>query len=170
MPSRLQRAGSPIHQTTRCGTGKRPRGYANEVRADLTHSIKLVNTGTFYICREMKREIISTEKNVLLCATYIPPLESPYVIDDSFSILEVEINHFQAQEHVLVCGDLNARTGQEHDTLSTQGYKHLLTGGDSIPSKICPLRHNYEKTTNKNRPQLLQLCHTLGLYIVNGRL
>ena len=43
---------------------------------------------------------------------YIPPLESPYFNEDSFSILEGEIYHFQVQGHVLVCGDLNARTGQ----------------------------------------------------------
>jgi hypothetical protein len=65
--------------------------------------------------------MISAEKNVLLCATYITPLESPYLNEDSFSILEGEINHFQAQGHVLVCGDLNARTGQESDILSTRG-------------------------------------------------
>ena len=70
--------------------------------------------------------MISTEKNVLLCATDIPPLESPYFNEDSFSILEGEINHFQAQGHVLICDDLNARTEQEPDTLSTQVDKHLL--------------------------------------------
>ena len=77
--------------------------------------------------------MILTERNVLLCATYIPPLESPHFNDGSFSILEGEINHFQAPGHVLVCGDLNARTGQEPDTFSTQGDKHL-PGGDSIPT------------------------------------
>jgi hypothetical protein len=85
---------------------------------------------------------MSTEKNVLLFATYIPPLESPYFHEDSFSPLEGDINHFQAQGHLLVCGNLNARIGQEPDTFSTQGDKHL-SGGDIIPSPICPLRHNY---------------------------
>jgi hypothetical protein len=51
------------------------------------------------------------------------------------SILEGEINSFLAQGHELVCDDLNARTGQEPDTLSTQGDKHL-PGDDSIPSPI----------------------------------
>ena len=104
-----------------------------------------------------------------MCYLYPPHLESPYFNEDSFSILEGEINHFQAQGHVLVCGDLNARTGQEPDTLSTQGDKHLPTG-DSIPFHICPPRHNYDNITNKNGSQLLQLCRMLGMYIVNGRL
>ncbi len=31
-------------------------------------------------------------------------------------------------------------------------------------------RHSYDKTTNKSGTHLLHLCHTLGMYIVNGRL
>jgi hypothetical protein len=62
-----------------------------------------------------------------------PPLESPYFNEDSFFILDVEINHFQTQGHVLVCGDLNARTGKSLDTLSKQSDKHL-PGGDVISS------------------------------------
>ena len=72
-----------------------------------------------------------------------PPIESPYFNKDSFSILEGEINHFQVKGHLLECGELNTRTGQEPDTLSTQGDKHL-PAGDSIPSHICPPRHNYD--------------------------
>jgi hypothetical protein len=89
-------------------------------------------------------EIISTEKHFLICTIYIPPIDSPYFNNDSFSILEQEINHFQDQGHVQVCGDLNARTGEEPDTLSTQGDKHL-PGGYSFPSQICPL----DTTTTK---------------------
>ena len=61
--------------------------------------------------RVVEREwptIILREKHVLLCATYILPLESPYFNEDSFSILEGEINNFKAQGHVLVCGDLQS--------------------------------------------------------------
>jgi hypothetical protein len=127
-------------------------GILISYRADLTHTIKIVKTGMFYIWLEMNKETISTEKNFLLCATYVPSIESPYFNNDSFSILEGLSNHFPAQGHTLVCGDLNARTGQEPDTLSTQGDKHL-PGGDSIPSQICPPRHNNDKTINKNGSQ-----------------
>ena len=82
--------------------------------------------------------MIATEKNVLMCATYIPPIESPYFNDDSFSILEGEINNFQAQGHVLVCGDRNARTGQESDTLSTQGDNTYLEV-TTFPPPYAPL-------------------------------
>ena len=71
----------------------------------------------------------------VLPISYIPPLESPYFNEDSFSILEGEINHFYAQRHVLVCGDLNARTGQEPDTLSTISEQQIQSLLDNFLDK-----------------------------------
>ena len=90
--------------------GRASGGMLIWYRADLAHSIILIKTGTFYIWLEIQKEFLLTEKHVLLCATYISHPESPYFNEDSFSTLEGEINNFQAQGHVLVCGDLNART------------------------------------------------------------
>ena len=64
----------------------------------------------------MYKEIISTEKNVLMYATYIHAIEFLYFNDDSFSILERERNNFQAQGHVLVCVVQFWHLGQEPDT------------------------------------------------------
>lgn len=63
---------------------------------------------------------------------YIPPSESSYYKEESFSILEEVISPFQAQGNVLICGDLNAMTGEEPDTITTQGDKHIPTNF-SIP-------------------------------------
>ncbi len=53
-----------------------------------------------------------------MCAAYIPPSESPYHNENSFSILEDEISYFQTQGNILICGDLNARTGTEPGKLT----------------------------------------------------
>ena len=90
-----------------------------EMRGDLTHAIKVMKTGTFYIWLDIQKEMILTETNVLLCATYIPPIETPYLNEDSFYILEGEINPFQALVHVLVLGEINSRTGLDPYTLIT---------------------------------------------------
>ena len=88
--------------------------------------------------------------------------------EDMFTTLEEDISHFQASGQIIVCGDLNARTGKVLDTLSPQGDKHL-PGSVNLPSPLCPPRHNYDKATNRHGLQLLQLCRSLGLYIMNGR-
>ena len=55
--------------------GRDSVGMLTCYRADLTHSIKLVKTGTFYIWLKMNKEMISTEKRFLMCATYSTSLE-----------------------------------------------------------------------------------------------
>ena len=109
-----------------------------------------------------------TDKNVILCATYIPPSESPYFNEESFSILEGEMSHFQAQGNILVCGDLNARTAEEQNTINSQRDKQV-PGSNNLSLPTYPHRNNYDKVKNKNGVQLVKLCGTLGLYIVNGR-
>ncbi len=111
---------------------------------------------------------MSTDRHIFLCATYLPPAESPYYNEETFSILQDEICHFQTKGNVLICGDLNARTGNEPDFVNTQGDKYITNTCHSLPSYH--LRKNYDNFTNKSGKILLQLCQSLGLYIVNGRI
>lgn len=149
--------------------GKDSGGMLIWYRSNLAHAIKVAKTGQFCTWLEINKTVTATEKNIFLCATYIPPAKSPYFNEDSFSILEEDINYLQSQGSVLLCGDLNARTGEELDTLNSQGDKHL-PGGDVLHTPIHTQRHNYDKTTNKSGTDLLHLCRTLGLFLVNGRL
>ena len=111
----------------------------------------------------------SPQTDIFMCTAYIPPSESPYYNENSFSILEDEISFYQTQGNMLICGDLNARTGTEPDLINTQGDKHI-PGQINIPSPSQRNRNNFDKTVNRNGQQLLQLCHVLGLYIAKGRL
>ncbi len=88
-----------------------------------------------------------------------------------FSTLEEETNHFQAQGNVLICGDLNARTGLQPDFTDTQGSKYINNKLTVINNTFPHIhRNNHDHTVNKNGKDLLQLCQSLGLYIINGRL
>ena len=158
----------PSTKLTGVKQGRDSGGMLIWFKTELTHAIKQIKIGPFYIWLEINKSLTSTEKNVFLCATYIPPIDSPYFKDDMFSTLEEDITYFQASGQIIVCGDLNARTGQVADTLNPQGDKHL-PGIGYIPSPLRSLRLNYDKATNNHGSQLLQLCRSLGLYIVNGR-
>ena len=158
----------PSTKLTGVKQGRDSGGMLIWFKTELTHAIKQIKIGPFFIWLEINKSLTSTEKNVFLCATYIPPIESPYFKEDMFSTLEEDITHFQASGQIIVCGDLNARTGQVADTLNPQGDKHL-PGIGNIPSPLRPPRLNYDKATNNHGAELLQLCRSLGLYIVNGR-
>ncbi len=131
-------------------------------------SIKTIQIGKSYIWLKIQKDIVSMDRHIFLCATYLPPAESPYYNEDTFSILQDEICHFQTKGNVLICGDLNARTGNEPDFVNTQGDKCITNTCPSLPSYH--LRNNYDNFTNKSGKSLLQLCQSLGLYIVNGRI
>ncbi len=82
--------------------------------------------------------------------------------------LHSEINHFQAQGSVLVCGDRNARTGSLPDYTTDSGNNYIF--GQSFQQNIEHFpRNNTDDHVNKNGKLLLELCRSLGLYLVNGR-
>ncbi len=102
-------------------------------RTEPIDSIKTIQIGKSYIWLKIQKDIVSTDRHIFLCATYLPPAESPYYNEDTFYILQDEICHFQTKGNVLICGDLNARTGNEPDFVNTQGDKLLQT-----PAPLCP--------------------------------
>lgn len=86
--------------------------------------------------------MISTDKDVFLCAAYTPPSESPHFNEETFSSPEGEINQSQIQGNVLVCGHLNATTADKPDTIDTHGNKHALDSNNLPPHHIYPTRNH----------------------------
>lgn len=103
-------------------------------RTELMDSIKSIKIGKSYIWLKIQKDIVSTDRHIFLCATYLPPAESPYYNEETFSVLQDEICHFQTKGNVLICGDLNARTGNEPDFVNTQGDKYITNTCHSLPS------------------------------------
>jgi len=148
--------------------GRSSGGMLIWFKSQLVQSIEIVKKGENNMWLKIKKQTILTPQNLFLCAIYIPPIESPYFNQDTFSDLENEISHFQTQGHVMICGDLNSRTGDRHDFVSTEGDDFIT--GDNIHFPTYSPRQNYDKSTNVHGKEVLRLCRSLGLYIVNGRL
>ncbi len=66
-------------------------------------------------------------------------------------------------------GDLNARTGREAAYISSDGDKYINSSHTYQQKRLTKTRQNYDNTVNTHGKQVLQLCKSLGLYIVNGR-
>lgn len=148
--------------------GRNSGGMLIWFKSELIHSIKPIKQAENKLWLKISKETLSTPQNVFLCAIYIPPLESPYFCEETFPNLEKEIIHFQSKGHIIICGDLNARTGDQPDFICNQG-DHFITGGNVyFPSQHS--RENSDKGVNTHGKNLLQLCRSLGLYIINGRL
>ncbi|KAK3562981.1 hypothetical protein QTP86_013199 [Hemibagrus guttatus] len=74
---------------------------------------------------------------------YIPPSDSPYYDEEIFPQLHTETCSFQAQGNVLICGDLNARTGSLPDLNTEDG--NYFRFGQHYPRNLTNLpRHNFD--------------------------
>jgi len=135
----------------------------------LWHYIQPVKKGKTHIWLKLQKELLCLDEDMYLCATYIPPYESPYYNEDIFPTLQSEIVYFQSLGSVLLMGDLNARTGKEADYITSDGDKYINNSHIYQRKHFTKARQNYDNTINRHGKQVLQLCKSLGLYIVNGR-
>lgn len=139
-------------------------------REKLANHISITQTGKSHCWVELKSNSGMLTNNLYLCAIYIPPIDSPYYEEEYMNNLYTDISHFQAQGNVLLCGDLNARTGSEIDFLDTQGNIHVFGQNHMHLSPNLLQRNSLDHVINKNGKELVHLCRTLGLYMLNGRI
>ncbi len=76
------------------------------------------------------------------------------------------ISFLQTKGSVLICGDFNARTGNENDTISPDKFDEEFHIINNNPP---PRRNSQDKTLNGRGKDLIDMCKSLELYIVNGR-
>ena len=137
-------------------------------KVEIDKYISLVKKEETHIWFKIKRQLTQTTKDIFVCTVYIPPSESPYYSEEIFDTMQHQINHYQTQGNVLVCGDLNARTGSLPDFTADYGNKHIF--GQSFPQNVVNFpRNSSDRQVNKIGKLLIELCQSLGLYLVNGR-
>ena len=128
--------------------------------------ISPVKKGINYIWIKIHSNILENNRDVYLCAIYIPPSNSPYYAEEVFEEL---LPSTKSLGSVLICRDLNARTGREPDFINYEGNKHIFKHPPLYQTCINTQRQSYDSIVNKTGAQVLQMCKDLGLYIVNGR-
>ena len=126
---------------------------------------------------ELSRNLLGLEKNVFLIGTYVPPYDSKFwnVTDNGYGLELLEqclVDLYEEYDdfHLIIGGDLNARTG--NDNMCTD--KDMFDGniiGDSVNSDEAV--QAYERVsddceTNMFGKQLLEICQMFDCVILNG--
>ena len=78
-----------------------------------------------YIWCKLDKSFFHLEKDIFLCAIYIPPRDSPYFNPDTFLDLENDIAKFSNEGHVMLSGDFNVRTGFALDYIEVDANIHI---------------------------------------------
>ena len=142
-------------------------GLALLIKTKLENHISIVKKTNNTIWCKISKEILNTEQNLYLGGIYIPPEKSNYFDNEIFDQLELDINSFQMKGNVIIFGDFNARTGILNDFVSKDGHKFINdTSNYSFQPKS---RQTFDTTINNHGKQLINICKTTDLRILNGR-
>ena len=115
---------------------------------------------------KLNRNFFGIQKDLYLCVTYRKPSDLKGC-EAYFTALEDEISKFSAQGSVCITGDINARTAVRPDFIETD---ETLFTDNIFEYKSCNLvRNNLDMKTNAAGLQLLELCKTTDMLILNGR-
>ena len=138
--------------------------FVKENVAAVFTSIKTDNEDVIWT--KVKKEITGTTKDIFIATCYLSPAQEKMNTNTKISKLKEEILFFATKGHVIINGDLNAWTGDASDTIQPDKYDENFC---IINNEAPPNRNSKHKAINARGKELLDLCKSLELYILNGR-
>ncbi len=123
---------------------------------------------------KLDKTLFGTTKDIYLGNIYLPPERSSSNItsdQDKYDLIEREIQLFLNKGSVLICGDLNSRTGTKLDHIPFDSRDTFI----NLPPSYLPdsdtikKRCNLDSTVNNYGKKLLDICIGNALQIINGR-
>ena len=110
------------------------------------------------------------DEDLYICGIYIPPHGSPHY-DNEYEKLENEINILSKNGKILITGDFNSRTSNSPDFIlndeNNEYLEEILPNG-YISDFQCT-RKTQDKNLNAQGRELLELCVSAKIRILNGR-
>ena len=119
---------------------------------------------------KLDKTFFSIDKDLYICGIYIPPLNSPHYVNE-YETLESEINLLSSKGHILLMGDLNSRTSANPDFILYDGNNENICNllPENYKSDYFMPRKSQDKILNSQGKELLDLCVSAQLRILNGR-
>ena len=150
------------------------------IKQSLVKGIEIVDkTCTEYIWLKLSRYFFGFPNDIYICFVYIPPVNSSYTIRTGidktiFTNLEENINKFSNKGEIVLMGDMNAHISRkDYDYIKMDSNDLLI---DDLPStyKVDNIMKDRniikEQSTNVYGKQILDLCISAELRILNGRI
>ena len=141
-------------------------GIAIFVKEDIAYlfsHVKTENEDTIWA--KIKKEHTGIGKDIFIGTCYLSP-EKGTKNSNVCSKLIDDILNFQEIGHIIINGDLNAKTGNLTDTIPPDKQDDIFCISDiDLPHA----RNSQDKSVNSRGNELLEICKSFDLYIANGR-
>ncbi|CAG2252355.1 unnamed protein product [Mytilus edulis] len=167
---------------TNCRQSKTNRvwgGLATFIKREILQGVKLIDkTMSDMMWFKLDKNYFGFEKNLFICSMYIPPSNSSYTMRTNcdkqiFEKLEQDITKFSLEGNIALIGDLNA-----HINVSESDY--ITNEIDDSLDDFLPINYiadavlksrstEISQNTNSYGKQLIELCISAQLRILNGR-
>ena len=134
--------------------------------------------GTECIILKLRKDFFGTPSDIYLCFAYCVPSNSSVLINNScmphdvYEDLLDKLNQCGGDGQFLLLGDMNARTQNMADFIRNEDNEHVpvpppqMYETDTVETKV---RNNMDDGFNSYGPKFIELCKTVPLRILNGR-
>ena len=137
--------------------------FVKENIKHLFNVVKIDNGDTIWV--KIKKEMTGEKRDIYVGTTYLKP-SSGKETSNGFLKLTENITSLKNKGHTIINGDLNAKSGNLDDTIPPDKFDdefHICINDN--PTK----RNSQDKKVNKRGIELVDICKSLELNIINGR-
>ena len=148
-------------------------GIAIIIKSYIKPHVKILkNTNVDYQRVKLEKTFFGFKKDLFICVTYNPPISSKYTQElkhDVLDCIEKDITHYNKLGNSLLCGDVNARISCENDFILNDESKFAPIYEDYKTDKNILKRQSRDTKIDQRGKELLDLCISNQLRILNGR-
>ena len=128
------------------------------------------NTSSEFQWVKLLKNAFNLEKDLFICFSYISPCMFQHKSDsDALDAIVRDINSYKNDGSILLCGDLNARTGSDTDFIINDDDGHIPLDPDYIIDAKVRKRESEDSKVDERGKQLNEVCIASRLRILNGR-
>jgi exonuclease III len=151
--------------------GRKSGGIIVLCKQGLQNIIKVLKISKNFIWVEISKNVIQNlENNLVMVSAYIHDASSTYFKPPIFDELSADIVKFCDEKTPLILmGDLNSRTGVEDEKFVDKIIDSLSCIETNNTSIDLPPRKNCDPVVNSHGKNLINICRTFNLKILNGR-
>ena len=151
-------------------------GLAILIKNEIRQGVRfLQTTSSEYQWFLLKKEFFGFANDIYVCCVYFSPRNSTFNAhcandNDLFEQINVDMSQHSKHGKILICGDLNARTGQnEPDFILNDDSTYIPLSENYIQDTNLQCRNSQDKVIDKRGRDLLDFCVESQMRILNGR-